>query len=248
MAYFGITADTIAIMYPGASVADFGASDEAIGEEVINTSLAGMRDYAFSLLDPSFYQVLLRPRLELIVFKAIEGQTSACLGLTPIKAIGCGYGIGTVSNLRVYKLSGSYTDQTNSTYSSAVPCYRESFYELATEIDIYTVDTDTGEITFDALEANDQLYASYDVDTDNIFLSSLSPVVKYGTAYEVGSTLYAVSSDEWGLVRTYKDLFEKQIARIQAKDFKLIELERLQWLNPPQKSGGLSFMRNLRGS
>lgn len=248
MSYLGITADTIVIMYPGTGLSDFGVGSEVIGEEVINTSLVGMQNYALSLLDPNYYAALLRPTLELIVFQAIEGQNSACLGLTPIKTISCGYGYGTIANLRVYKLSGSYTNQTNGVYSTAVPCYRESFYELATEIDIHTVNTETGEITFDALEDSDQLYATYEVDIDNIFIASLSSLVKYGTAYEVGAAVFAVDTNNWKLVETYKDLFEKQVEHVKSKAYRLLELENLRWLYPPQKAGGLSFMKMMRSS
>lgn len=233
MAYFSATVDEILRMYPQTSATDFG------GEEAIEDALQAHTDNIIGLLNPDIYNLLQNPSLELVVKRATDQQTEAVLGLTPIADEGYG-----ATSVRLYRIPFSYTETTNTVdFTNQQPCYKTAmFYEIADEWDLISVNNLTGYITFDPLSEDDLLYASYITDVQSLTIVSLARAVRYGTAYEIGSKVYAVDTNSWKLVEEYKNIWEKSLETIESSSFIPSELRKLRWLNPINMKPALKVM------
>lgn len=231
MAYLGITVNEIVGMYSGTSSDDFG------GDSVIEEALDAHTENILGVVSPEIYERLKFPNLQLVVYSATQGQTTATLGLTPIIA----------NTTKLWMLGDTYTNYNEFEFGDGAECYRNyKFYEVATEWTLSTIDLSTGVITFPALGAEDRLYATYETDLDNIVITSLARAVRYGTAYEIGSKVYAVDTNQWKLVEEYKYLYENAITRITSKQFIPAELRNLRWLEPIQMQPSMRVFRKDR--
>lgn len=216
MAYnrFGALYTAPIALYPGTALADFGT--QAVVEEAIDRAV----DRIANAMSEEVYSQLTEPRLELVVRRGTAGQTTATLGLIPVVS----------GSLHLW----SGQPRTFQTEPQQTTDLRRSD-DLSTAVEmasaLFSVVLATGVVTFPALLANDQVYASYQADTASASYSipSLARLAVRGAAAELGARLYTESNQEWGLVARYREDFEDTLDRLAAGKWVPDELRALRW-------------------
>jgi hypothetical protein len=213
---FGARYDKLLKLYPDTPSKDFGS------EQAIEEAIARNARQVASALTPNVYKQMTEPELELVVRRATAGQTTAQLGLKPIVA-------GSLRMWIVYQ--GAIIDPR------IIPRPIPGIGECS-----FSVNVTTGAVTAisPALQADDQVYASYQVDTEHssFALPSLAELAVYGTAAELGTQIYSQAQDEWALVKQYNDTWVAGIAALREGTFIPDELRAMRWYVEVERSSG----------
>ncbi len=231
MAYnrFGALHTSVVSLYPDSVAADFG------GQTIIEESIDRAVDRIVNALTPGSYKALTEPDLELVVRRATAGLTSATLGLKPIVSgsLHLWTGQPTMFNVKPVRLTdfsgGGITELAAASFSVVLA---------------------TGVVATPALVVEDQVYASYQVDTGHASFSvpSLARLAVRGAAAEVGDKLFSEANQEWALVERYRDSFDADLAAFKDGTMVPDELRAMRWWSEVDRSGpGLTSVRLFRG-
>lgn len=223
--YFGTSFSRVIEFYPDTIAKDFG------GEEIILDELARVARKVASSLTPTVYQQMTEPDLQLIVRRATAGQSTAQLGLYPIIA----------GSVRLWRINqGAVRDPLD--VPKPMPGYGETSG---------TTNATTGAITgIPPMDANDQMYASYQVDVDaaTFDMPSMGEICAMGAAANLGPRLYARGSELFEAVKELGERFNKTIDLMLAGTWIPDELRQLRWWNEIERSSSqIASIDLLRG-
>ncbi len=178
---FGATEAALLRCFPGTAAADYGGST-AITEALARIS----RELAGAMTQASYRALAEMVELQLVEDFAAAGQTTVTLGLAPYLA----------STLHIWGYAR--TDDL-----SEEPVWDES--EL-------TVTSVVGQVVTltNGLARGDRIFATYEIDPENVAFSwtSCADLVIYGAAAELGARLFSEGTQQWELVKEYKEKYQ----------------------------------------
>jgi hypothetical protein len=225
---FGATEAALLRCFPGTAAADYG------GSTAISESLARIaRELAGAMTQASYRALAEMVELQMVEDFASEGQTTVTLGVAPYLA-------GTLHLWRYAR-----TDDL-----SEEPVWDEN--ELAwTGVSGQTVTLTSG------LSRGDRVFATYEIDPENVTFSwpSCADLVIYGAAAELGARLFSEGTQQWELVKEYKEKYQGiveeggALARAREGAWVPDELRTLKFWKDIERSESKSFdsVRRYRG-
>ena len=229
---FGAVFTSVIALYPGTAAADYGG--QATIEEAIDRAV----DRILAAMPEVIHNQIASPELILVVQRATAGQTTTTLQLLP--------GISGTGRVWV----GQPSQFQERPQQSPALFQDVGQVELATSA--YSINYASGLVTLTTpMAANDQLYATYDVDATNASFAaaSLARMAVRGAASELGSRLYSEANQEWLLVDKYENSFKESIDALSDGTWIPEELRFLKWWKEAERTtvGGAASIRLPRG-
>lgn len=229
---FGAVFTTVVSMYPGTAAADYG------GQTTIEEAIDRAVDRILAAMPQVVHDQIASPELILVVQRATAGQTTATLPLLP----------GISGTGRIWVGQPSQFQE----HPQYFPAKYQDTGLLELDPTKYTVNYTTGLVTLNTgMVANDQLYATYDTDSNSasFVAASLGRIAVRGAASELGSRLYSEANQEWLLVDKYEASFKESIEALSDGSWIPEELRFLKWWKEVERAtaGGASSIRLPRG-
>lgn len=229
---FGAVFSSVIALYPGTAAADYG------GQVTIEEAIDRAVDRILAAMPEMVHNQLANPELVLVVQRATAGQTTATLPLLP--------GISGTGRIWVGQ-PNQFQERPQQN-----PAKFQDTGRIELDPSQYSINYTSGLVTLTtAMSANDQLYASYDVDATNASYTaaSLARMAVRGAASELGSRLYSEANQEWLLVDKYENSFKESLESLGDASWVPEELRYLKWWKEIDRvtAGGASSIRLPRG-
>ncbi len=94
----------------------------------------------------------------------------------------------------------------------------------------FTVDEESGEITLvNGLNVNDEVYATYEIDTDALVVDSLATLIAEGAAYLVGTKHFARGTSQWLFIDILQERYGKKLEALRDGDWLPPEIRKLKY-------------------
>lgn len=232
MAYnrFGAAYASVVALYPGTDAADYG------GQTTIEEALDRAVDRVAQALPEQLYRALTAPDLERVTARATAGQTV----LTAVARL-------PVLTGTLHLWRGQPSDFQDRPVKSTE--YGDGRMEEAAST--FAIVLATGVITLaSGLNADDQVFVSYDADTTAATFTapSLARMAVRGAAAELGARLYSESNQEWKLVDKYEQAFFDDLEALRAGNLVPDEIRaRVYWSEPTPRSSQVGSVALRRG-
>ena len=214
---FGCTALAVANVFKtGAytpTTADFG------GDAAVEQFIDSCTDEIIQNMPEEMFLSLSLVELEKIETRATAGQAAVTLGIKPVLTGKTHLWSGQPSSFREKPRLATDIDMQGS--------FADPELVPSNELDSskFNIVALTGVVTFTAgnlLNANDEVYATYEPDSLTLSIPSLTTLLAEGAAYLVGFKHYARGSSEWSFI---DQLQERYTAKLQS-------LRDGEWLPP----------------
>lgn len=122
------------------------------------------------------------------------------------------------------------------TYRSNGYQYQLDCHEPLECLDVLSYSVSGGQIILDAPWSGD-VWASYDLDPDQLVLTSFKKALRDGVACSLGSRLYSDGMNEWKLVERACEAYDKYLEKITNSKYIPPEFLRLNYWDPIQYTG-----------
>lgn len=251
---FGATFGQVVAYYPKSVVSDFDPADpgaDAGGQAAIEATLDRYARMVAAALTPEVYRQMIQVDAECVVRYATAGQTSAALGLVPVRT-------GTLHLWR-YPAEATMSARMYLGGSTPGPLRIDSWFYQKPLLGIgevasgdFTVNATTGIVTLSGngiLTAGERLFSTYDTDYDaaTFALKSLSDATVLAAAVEFGNALYSEGAQKWDLVSRYEKDWEATLGALRSGVLIPDEIRRLNHFKEVERTsttwGGLDLRR-----
>ena len=229
---FGAVFSTVVSMYQGTAAADYG------GQTTIEEAIDRAVDRILASMPQVVHDQLVSPSLILLVQRATIGQTTATLPILP----------GLSGTGRIWVGQPSQFQEMPQQF----PGKYQDIGLIELDQSKYSINYTSGLVTLNTgMVANDQLYASYDTDSNSasFVAASLGRIAVRGAASELGSRLYSEANQEWLLVDKYEASFKESIEALSDGSWIPEELRFLKWWKEVERTtpGSAASIRLPRG-
>jgi hypothetical protein len=233
---FGATAANVIAKYTVGTYTP--SADDFGGTTVIEQALDSYTWEVEQALTPRVFANLTEPDLQLVERRATSGQTTVTLGFLPVITGKTHIWVGQPAQFQDRPMLITDPRLFSDGYGSRsyVPSSNGAMVELSSTL--FSVVVSTGVVTLStALNQDDVVYASYQVDTESVDFSvpSLADMVETGAAAEIGSKVYPRGDSAWQLVSTQADNFARGIERLSAGTWIPSELRLARWWQEIEK-------------
>lgn len=210
------------------------------GSSAITDALQGAEDEVIQAMGADLWRNVTDPELELIETRGTLGQTTAQLGITPIltKYVWVWRGQPAVFQRdRPMKQTDRQIDQQAS-YGPMVPAsplYGPQYDLSPTQFSVNAA----GLVTVTTvLQANEQIFASYRVDTTNASFSmeSIAQLVATIAAAALGAKVYPREDSTWAYVEKMKEESDDLLDQLNKGLWTPSEIRLLRWWKPVEKA------------
>ncbi len=235
---FGATSASFLAKYPGTVLADYDDGNGG-GAAVITATLESVSREVASAFTEMVYTQMTQVDCEWLVRFANLAQATSTIGLGPVvtgtQHLWLFPSIASMESVDIWRQSPIYyVYDLDFFYRKPVKGYNELIEGTDYSITGSTV------TWIRQLENGQRIYASYDVDVSSASFSmpSVADIVYLGAAAELGSRLYSESTQEWELVKQYRDRYKDWLDRITKGVWIPDELRKLNYWNEVERSTG----------
>lgn len=218
--HFGVTQQTILNLMPGSSGA-VEACDFG-GPTIIASLIEIYYNRLLAQLSPTTFEMIVRPDREQVLRYSPTAASTVTVGLFPIKPN---------TQVRLF---------TNPSM------YDTSYQE--TQLTATITDATLGTISFTTVPVGSDLWASYEVDLDNVLIPSLANIINYGVASELLTKMVPKDSFGWHLAIAYMKTWDDSVASMKNNDYAVPELRKLTFFNSSTDMPSVISSRKYRGS
>ncbi len=247
---FGATSDDVMRQYSSgeysAVVADFG------GQTNVDAVLDDVEHQIVQALPEQSLSSLIDPDMEMLERRAIAGQTTVTASFLPLASNRIS--VWTGQPLQFVSRPMKRTDR-GAAYNDGIGAGYAQGYGSGPAIELssskFSVVTSTGVITLtDALNADDVVYASYQVDVSSADFSvpSLASLLSNGAAAQLGQDYFSRSDSLWGKVESLSQAFNAALEAMAEGKWIVPEIRRARWWQEitPSSDKGAGSLRIYR--